>query len=332
MSFLYILRYNFFVEDTRYINGKAFLSTKDAATRFGKTPATIAKQCRSGLLDAQKVNGTWFVSASVCPVLQTPSVAAASTPVTSVSKAKKTISTPRVIVTLKKPILEPTVTAVASPIQTIPVVARSFIPTFYITSFSMIVGVALLVSVFFIGELPFMSQPLATLSRIDQPMRSLGQGALMLQSRLSAKTSTLATYSVATVSQGVTSLGQEIESYKQEPKEKVANTTARPSMLARAAASVPRISFREKITETAQLMAAAFMSLYQFETINTSIAHTTNSTWGCTFGFGTCPTKEVVPLRGVTVYDITTKRIHCLQVSNGVPTSTPGRCDVEDRE
>lgn len=346
------------MEDTRYINGKAFLSSKDAAQRFGVSAATIAKRCKAGVLDAQKVHGTWYVRADACPggtTTKSPATTNKSKPAPSKPVSTNSMQ-PRVIVTLKKEYVanratqqlqqtcvpqtvhENTTTAstyTTSPMQwldILPTRVQALIPSMYTTLCSMGIGALVLVGIFFAGVLPFMSQPLAALSRIDQPMLALAQGATMFQTRIVTKTTELAQQSMATASTGFAALAQQTASLKQEPREKPNTVDARPSMLARAASAVPHLSFREKIIETSQLMAAAFMSLYQFEKINTSIAHSTNSTWGCVFGFGTCPTKDPVPLRGVTVYDIETKRIHCLQVANGQPTSTPGRCAIEDRK
>jgi hypothetical protein len=318
--------------DIRYINGKAFLSSKDAAQRFGVSTATIAKRCKAGSLDAQKVHGAWYVRADACPAASsTASVASPSKPSKTSKKngspkPTKTIQ-PRVIVTLKKEYVAERLKK-----QSTPKSVRALIPSTYVSLFSIPVGALLLIGIFSVGTLPFMSQSLATLSRIDQPMFALLQGANQFQTRVSVKTNELAHQNMAAASLGFSSLTQQLENLKREPKDKPSTVRARPSMLARATSEVAHTSFRKTVVETGQSMAAALMSLYRFEAINTSIAHTTNSTWGCTFGFGTCPTKDPVPLRGITVYDIETKRIHCLQVSNGEPTSTPGRCDLEDRK
>ena len=324
------MRYNFFVSNAKHIADENFFSCKAAAERLGKTPAYISKLCRDGKLDAKKVDGAWLVRL----------------PENTASSHTQEVEAPKQVVQTKKQsnvqetaLASPTIKTLSDKIVSrmaiiVPTKEISTLPVAYVKSLPMIVGVVMVLALFFLGTLPFMSQPLAQQVELDKPFIAMGNTLNAGQDRFLRKTDELLDYTSLSASVGVSSLGKEIGDFKVSTKVHANDATARPSSLARTIANSDRKKIDLIVGEQTQLLASAAMSLYQFEQLRPEhMFKGVNTTWGCIFGVSSCDTATpVVPLRGITVYDIETKQVHCLQVINGDPRSTPGRCDIEDRE
>jgi hypothetical protein len=205
----------------------------------------------------------------------------------------------------------------------------------------MVVGVVMILTLFFVGSLPFMPQSLASLIKVSEPFVELGSHGVALQSRIVRKTGELADYSSLSAQVGANAFADQLADQLTatvsgtEIHRRPTGAYARPSALARTLSQTDRIPVDVALWSNAQLAATAALSLYQFETKDAqySFTSTNDISWGCIFGLDSCEEKTLpVPLRGITVYDIKTKLVHCLQVSSGVATSTPGYCDIEDRE
>lgn len=314
------------MEDIRYINGKAFISSQDAAERLGVTRATIANRCKRGVLPGQKVNGTWYVAQEACRVSP---------------------QQPRVIVTLKKE-YRPTTHMVSTVPQkstdVVPAAPQTSVDTltatqapkqlalFFFPARNTSAFVAGIVLSLCINAISLGAFSATTRASLHDTFAGIQRHVHTIATTVSTKTNTITTQSVATVSLGITTLQESLAPTTAQSIQKPDTVSARPSMLARGVHQAPAMhAVSQKLIEAKSLVASTLLSLYQFETVDTAIAHSTNSTWGCIFGFGTCSPEEVVPLRGITMYDIETKKIYCVQIERGEPKTTPGRCTIEDR-
>jgi len=289
------------VSDTKKINGKTFFSTSAAAAKLGKSASYISKLCREGKLNAQKVDGAWYIdvpnksrqeskqkSKSEKVIKQQSARVQKAVKATPAAKSKKStkkaaaerINSQYVLVATTRPKKWAHLSSVH--VRVLPV------------------SIGIVVALILLFQIPHstLERAVPSVASVNQSINEIPVYAQKSAAHTVKKTSELVDLASITAASGLVSVAKEVASFRQE--EPFVHDGRRVTALGRTIQESHRNDATGPFVQQMHATAAAVRFLYGFERVQESNAYLGATIYGvgdhvwCFLKLKTCPSQPTL--------------------------------------